>query len=75
MVARTQSFPDLTVTFQRDGELPDVMIARDPKSAWEHGIYLISQRRELIAGDTLTVRRTGEVIPHDRHVPHGDDAA
>jgi len=60
MVARTQNFRDLIVTFQRDGEQPERMIARNPANAWEHGIYLLSQRQELRHGDTLTVRRTDE---------------
>jgi hypothetical protein len=73
MVARTQNFRDLIVTFRRDGEEPERMIARDPANAWEHGIYLISQRQELIPGDTLTVRRADEA--HDANLvpgPGGD---
>jgi hypothetical protein len=61
MVARTQPYAGhLVVTFSRDGEPPETMIARDPANAWEHGIYMLSQRQELMHGDTLTVRRADE---------------
>jgi hypothetical protein len=64
MPARTQPYAgDLVVTFERDGEPPESMIARDPERAWAHAILLITQRSNLIHGDTLTVRRTDEAQP------------
>jgi hypothetical protein len=58
MPVHIQTYRDLVVTFQRDGEPPERMIARDPERAWAHAILLITHRGELIHGDTLTVRRT-----------------
>lgn len=58
MVARTRpEQASLVVTFSRDGEEPESMIARDGERAWAHAIALITQYEELQHGDTITVRR------------------
>jgi hypothetical protein len=50
----------LAVTFCRDPEPPQTMIARDGANAWEHAITLITQHEKLQPGDTLTVSSLAE---------------
>jgi hypothetical protein len=57
MPARTKTYRDLLVTFYRQGEHPEVLVAANGDRAWAHAIMLISQKSELKSGDTLTVRR------------------
>jgi hypothetical protein len=63
MPARVQNHPsELLVTFERDGEQPTILVARDPVHAWETAVNMLSHQSELRHGDALTVRRTIEVI-------------
>jgi hypothetical protein len=64
MVARVQPDITLIVTFQRAGEEPEYMYARNGAHAWDIALHLITQREELQAGDTLTVRRADGDAPH-----------
>jgi hypothetical protein len=58
MVARVRPSPKaLLVTFSRDGEEPEQMISKDGERAWMDAIYIISQRKELVHGERLTVCR------------------
>jgi hypothetical protein len=50
----------LAVTFCRDAEPPQTMIACDGANAWGHAIALITQREKLQHGDTVTVRALAE---------------
>jgi hypothetical protein len=50
----------LAVTFCRDAEPPQTMIACDGANGWGHAIALITQREKLQPGDTLTVRPLAE---------------
>ncbi|HKD30899.1 MAG TPA: hypothetical protein VKC66_33950 [Xanthobacteraceae bacterium] len=62
MVARARTqHEELTVTFQRDGEPPEHMVARSPLEAWDHALLLISRRDALYVEDSLTVRRADTV--------------
>ncbi len=49
---------ELVVTFRRDGEPAEILLARDGAHAWEHAILLITRREKLQAGDRFDVRET-----------------
>jgi hypothetical protein len=61
MVARTKPEPNaLVVTFSRDGEESDSLLARDGEHAWKHAIHLLAKRQFLLSGDNLSVRRSDD---------------
>jgi hypothetical protein len=75
MPARTQRNPTaLTVTFQRDGESPTTLLARDGDEAWGHALRLIGRQHFLLAGDTLCVRRADDddLVVEILRTPDGD---
>jgi len=60
-VARTRpESHTIVVTFSRDGEEPEEMLASNGQRAWHNAITLIAKREWLLCGDTLTVRRIDE---------------
>jgi len=74
MVVRTQSHALLIVTFHREGEEPETMLARDGQHARAHAIALITECEGLQHGDTLTVRGTepgDELIVEVLRRPYG----
>lgn len=55
--------PDaLVITFERDGEEPETLMAANGRQALTHAVGLIVTHRELQAGDRLTVTAADE--PH-----------
>jgi hypothetical protein len=55
MVARTHPSHGLTVTFHRQGQEVESLLAKDGRESWGHAIHLIAKRPFLEAGDTLAV--------------------
>jgi hypothetical protein len=66
----------LAVSFYRDREPPETLIARDGANAWQHAIYLLTRRKELQHGDTLRICLLAEAGPLVRTgiVREGSDA-
>jgi hypothetical protein len=75
MVARMEPHARLIVTFHREGEEPETMLAHDGQHARAHAIALIAECEGLQHGDTLTVRGTepgDELIVEVLRRPYGE---
>jgi len=55
MVARTRTYRDLSVMFHRDGEPPEIQVARDGSRALKIALLMLARLDELLPGDRLSV--------------------